>query len=137
MKIYRLAPSTPLSRHQGCPESQLTGAETASSLFATMPPERIGLNGEYDHNGLANRVNHAFQRQLGDSHVGIWTVSQRGGIVVLKGHFTSAYWLYQLIELALYTEGAVGVEVNGRTIFPTIDLNRINLHADPPRLRRQ
>lgn len=102
-----------------------TVASGVSTLFETIPPERMGLNGEYDYYGLAKRVCHAFGQRFGEASLGSWAIAQRGGIVTVRGHITSVYLLYQFIELALRTEGTVGVEVNGNTIFSHIDLHRV------------
>jgi len=95
------------------------------SLFESFPPERVGLNGEYDYHGLANRVRHAFRQRFGEASLQDWAIAQRGSIVTLRGPVTSAYLLYQFIELVLRMEGATGVDVNGTTIFHQIDLNRV------------
>lgn len=109
-----------------------TVASGASTLFETIPPERMGLNGEYDYHGLTKRVCHAFRQRFGETSLSSWAIAQRGGIVTVRGHITSAYLLYQFIELALKTEGTVGVEVNGNTIFSHIDLHR--MVSSPPGL---
>jgi len=94
-------------------------------LFHTIPPERVGLDGEYDHHGLVKRVCQAFAQCLGDQALGGIVVTQRGAIVELRGRFEQPAILCDLIILALQTEGAVGVEVNGKTIFPQIDRHRL------------
>jgi hypothetical protein len=85
----------------------------------------MGLNGEYDYHGLTKRVCYAFQQRFGETSLNNWAIAQRGGIVIIRGRITSAYLLYQFIDLALRTEGTVGVEVNGNTIFSHIDLHRM------------
>jgi len=46
---------------------------TATSATGTIPPERIGLNGEYDQSGLAKRVAKAFDDDPGiDDHGTLW-----------------------------------------------------------------
>jgi hypothetical protein len=39
-------------------------SSTFNSLFSTIPPERVGLSGEYDYSGLAKRVAAAFRQQI-------------------------------------------------------------------------
>lgn len=95
------------------------------SLFHTIPPERVGLDGEYDHHGLVKRVCQAFAQCLDGQDLGSIVVTQRGAIVELRGRFEQPTLLCDLIMVALQTEGAVGVEVNGKTIFPQIDRNRL------------
>jgi len=100
-------------------------SKEGTPLFDTIPPERLGLHGEYDYHGLAKRVSQAFKRRFGENSLNGWAIAQRGGIVTVRGRITSAFLLYQFIELALRMEGAVGVDVNGNTIFPNIDLHRV------------
>jgi len=82
---------------------------TQSSLFQTIPPERIGLNGEYDHSGLAKRVQQAFQQAFDSEQLQALSVSQRGRVVVLKGQ-VSCSLLKQLVEVASKIHGATDVE---------------------------
>jgi hypothetical protein len=89
-------------------------------LFRRIPPERVGLCGEYDYNGLSKRVEHCFRQHCcPDDLLGL-RVSQRGAIVLLRGRFSSPQIKHELVTLALGVDGAVGVEVNGETIFPPL-----------------
>lgn len=83
---------------------------TRSSLFQTIPPERVGLNGEYDHSGLSKRVQLAFQQAFAPEHLQSLSVAQRGRVVVLKGQVSSKL-LKQLIEVAARVHGATDVEI--------------------------
>jgi hypothetical protein len=67
------------------------------SIFDRIPPERMGLNGEYDHSGLAKRVAIAFRGHF-DSDV-----------VILRGHIPNPQ-LNALVDVALGIEGAEFVE---------------------------
>ena len=78
-------------------------------LFQTIPPERVGLNGEYDHSGLAKRVHLAFQQAFSAEQIQSLCVSQRGRVVVLKGQ-VSGKLLRQLVEIATKTHGTTDVE---------------------------
>jgi hypothetical protein len=82
---------------------------TRSSLFQTIPPERIGLNGEYDHSGLAKRVELAFQQAFASEQLQALSISQRGRVVVLKGQVAGSL-LKQLVEVASKIYGAADVE---------------------------
>ncbi len=83
------------------------------SLLNTIPPERVGLNGEYDHSGLAKRVLQAFQADFSTQDLEALRVTQRGKVVVLMGSVPTAEVLEQLISIALKVEGAIGVETTG------------------------
>lgn len=97
--------------------SQPSDGSGFASFFQSIPPERVGLHGEYDHSGLAKRVTLAFRRSFNAHEVGSVKIAQRGGVVVLTGTFKSQHLLNQLIDTAMKVEGAVGVEVNGSIIL--------------------
>lgn len=98
-------------------------------LLRRIPPERVGLCGEYDYSGLSKRVEHCFRQYCGaEDLVGV-QVSQRGAIVVLTGRFATPQVKHELVALALGIEGAVGVEVNGETIFPPVRTCSIRQHV--------
>ncbi|TVP63067.1 MAG: BON domain-containing protein [Nodularia sp. (in: Bacteria)] len=95
------------------------GSSTTSAAPATtqsIPPERLGLNGEYDQSGLAKRVALAFDEnsQLGDIDT-LW-VAQTGGMVVLKGKVPSEAILNKMISVAASVNGAKGVNTDEVTI---------------------
>lgn len=78
--------------------------------FRHSPPERIGVGGEYDYNGLAKRVAHCFQQHFGDE-VAQLKVRQRGCVVILTGVVSSRRLLNRLVSLANTVEGAALVEL--------------------------
>ena len=80
--------------------------------LAAIPPERVGLNGEYDYYGLAKRIKTSFQGQVGREAVKQLTVKQRGSAVILSGQIDTLDLLDQLVDLALHTEGTTHVEVH-------------------------
>lgn len=82
---------------------------TRSALFQTIPPERVGLNGEYDHSGLAKRVQLAFKQTFTPKQLQSLSVSQRGRVVVLKGQVAESL-LHKLVEIAAKIHGATDVE---------------------------
>lgn len=83
------------------------------SFFKTIPPERIGLNGEYDHSGLAKRVDQAFRQKFESSYLEQLTITQRGRVIVLTGTVLNQLLLEQLIAIALGVVGANQVETQG------------------------
>ena len=78
--------------------------------FQTTPPERIGLQGEYDYYGLQKRVEAAFDRHFSPSELELLTVSQRGRVVILQGLVCDRAMLRTLVELANQVEGTYRVE---------------------------
>ncbi|MBE9078839.1 phospholipid-binding protein [Romeria aff. gracilis LEGE 07310] len=82
--------------------------------FRSSPPERIGLSGEYDYYGLANRVRHAFQSMADDSQQSL-KVRQRGRVIILSGYVFSPELLDRLINQAMQLEGLDWVELHGVT----------------------
>lgn len=91
-------------------QSQVISASgTRALLFQSIPPERIGLHGEYDHSGLAKRVQLAFQQAFAPEHIQFLSVSQRGRVVVLRGR-VARHLLKQLVEVAAKIHGATDVE---------------------------
>lgn len=86
---------------------------TTSSLLTPIPPERIGLNGEYDHSGLAKRAMLAFQTHFSAQALQGLRVTQRGKVIILMGSILSIDLLEQLVSIAQEIEGAIDVETNG------------------------
>ena len=84
--------------------------EWSVSRFRSSPPERIGLGGEYDYNGLAKRVMHCFRQHFGED-VARLKVKQRGCVVILTGVIPSRRLLTRLVTLATRVEGAALVEL--------------------------
>ncbi|MBD1821518.1 phospholipid-binding protein [Cyanobacteria bacterium FACHB-DQ100] len=87
------------------PEAQVSPGDT-------IPPERVGLNGEYDQSGLAKRVALAFDQdsQLDDINT-LW-VAQLGTTVVLKGSVPSQDVLNKMVSVANNVNGATAVDTN-------------------------
>jgi hypothetical protein len=81
------------------------------SSLSSIPPERVGLDGKYDHYGLAKRIKASFHDRFGRGSVAHLTVKQRGSAVILSGQVETLTLLDQLLTLALHTEGTTHVEV--------------------------
>ena len=86
-----------------------------STATAPIPPERVGLHGEYDQSGLAKRVAKAFDDAGFDDDSRVW-IAQRGTIVVLKGTAESKTVLDNMVNVARNISGATGVETDQVTI---------------------
>ncbi|MEB3293116.1 MAG: BON domain-containing protein [Synechococcales bacterium] len=77
-----------------------------------IPPERVGLNGEYDQSGLAKRVAQAFDQDPMVADIETVWVAQTSGLVVLKGKVPTSEQLNRLIEIANEQSGATAVNVD-------------------------
>ncbi|MFN6566945.1 BON domain-containing protein [Dendronalium sp. ChiSLP03b] len=98
------------------PVPQAASTEAVSTATQSIPPERLGLNGEYDQSGMAKRVALAFDQdqQLDDINT-LW-VAQTGSTVVLKGQVPSQEILNKMISVARSVNGATDVDTNQVTI---------------------
>lgn len=78
----------------------------------SIPPERVGPDGEYDQSGLAKRVALAFdQNQNTEDYDNLW-VAQTGSTVVLKGEVPTADDLSMLVGIASAVKGATDVKTD-------------------------
>ena len=96
--------------------AQDPGTNAAPTTTQSIPPERLGLSGEYDQSGLAKRVALAFDQdpQLDDVNT-LW-VAQTGSTVVLKGEVPSQEILNQMISVARSVNGTTDVDSSQATI---------------------
>ncbi|NJN58555.1 MAG: hypothetical protein HC879_14210 [Leptolyngbyaceae cyanobacterium SL_5_9] len=94
------------------------------TTFKNIPPERVGLNGEYDHSGLAKRVTLAFRQNFDSAEVESLRIIQRGAVVVVLGKLPSLPLLTRMVNVALATSGAVDVEINGVSVIQSYRSNR-------------
>lgn len=104
------------------------GSSTSTLLFSTIPPERVGLRGEYDYDGLAKRVTAALKQNFAPEEVCGLRVSQRGAVVVIVGEISSQWLLVRLVRVAMGVSGAAEVEVNGVSVG---DVLRYYLEVKP------
>ncbi|MBD2482849.1 MULTISPECIES: BON domain-containing protein [Planktothrix] len=82
----------------------------------SLPPERIGIAGEYDESGLAKRVVLAFDEDPELDDIGSLWVAQKGGTVILKGKVPSPGFLEKAVNIAQFQPGAVSVDTSQVTI---------------------
>lgn len=78
--------------------------------FDSIPPERIGLHGEFDYHGLSKRVKHCLSVSDKDVLERL-KVRQRGRVVVLSGQLCSPCQLSKVVSLALSVDGVDDVEI--------------------------
>ena len=105
------ATPAPQAAPQAAP-AQSYSAPAASAATQTIPPERVGLNGEYDQSGLAKRVALAFDEDAQLDDIETLYVAQTGGTVVLKGKVPSQDILSRMVSVARGVNGATGVETD-------------------------
>lgn len=79
-----------------------------------IPPEKVGLDGNFDESGLAKRVAKALDDANISDHVGLW-VAQAGSVVVLKFNPDAEGVLEQAQQIALSVEGATDVQTMPNT----------------------
>ncbi|NJL02871.1 MAG: hypothetical protein HC838_15360 [Spirulinaceae cyanobacterium RM2_2_10] len=75
----------------------------------SIPPEKVGLDGEFDESGLAKRVALALDDANISDDVGLW-VAQRGSTVVLKYNEDAKEVLARAQQVAQGVDGATAVE---------------------------
>ncbi|WP_264324788.1 hypothetical protein [Romeriopsis navalis] len=85
----------------------------AQGLLSQIPPERVGLNGEYDHSGLAKRVQLALQQKFDATIVAQLEIAQRGKVVIISGKSLDDLQVRQMTKIALEIDGADFVEIFG------------------------
>ncbi len=76
----------------------------------SIPPEKVGLDGNFDESGLAKRVAKALDDANISDNVGLW-VAQTGSIVVLKYNPDAEGVLNQAKQVALTVDGATDVQI--------------------------
>ncbi|WP_421654630.1 phospholipid-binding protein [Leptothermofonsia sp. ETS-13] len=93
-------------------EEKAAAAPQVSVQEATknsIPPEKVGLDGNFDESGLAKRVAKALDDANISDHVGLW-VAQTGSVVVLKYNPDAEGVLAQAKQVASSVEGATEVQ---------------------------
>lgn len=85
-----------------------------SATQQSIPPEKVGLDGNFDESGLAKRVAKALDDANISDEVGLW-VAQTGSVVVLKYNPDAAGVLEQAKQVALGVDGATDVQTTPNT----------------------
>lgn len=75
----------------------------------SIPAEKVGIDGDFDENGLAKRVAMALDDANISDDVGLW-VAQRGSTVVLKYNQDAKSVLDKAEQTAKRVDGATAVE---------------------------
>ncbi|HEY9762544.1 MAG TPA: phospholipid-binding protein [Trichocoleus sp.] len=87
-----------------------TATNATLSTEEPVPPERMGLNGEYDQSGLAKRVAQAFDEDATLDDIETVWVAQTGSTVVLKGKVPHRELLDKMVGVARKVRGATAVD---------------------------
>lgn len=74
-----------------------------------IPPEKVGLDGQFDESGLAKRVAQALDEANISDSVGLW-VAQTGSTVVLKYNPDAESVLSKAEQVARGVDGAEAVQ---------------------------
>lgn len=100
----------------GQPAPASSSVPTGGANVESIPPERVGLNGEYDQSGLAKRVALAFDEDPDLDDIDTLFVAQTGSTVVLKGKAPKQEILTKMVNVARGVNGATAVETDQVTI---------------------
>jgi osmotically-inducible protein OsmY len=90
--------------------------DVAPAATESIPPERVGLNGEYDQSGLAKRVALAFDQDGEIDDIDTLWIAQTGSTVVLKGEVPSQDILSKAASVARSVNGADDVDISQVTV---------------------
>jgi osmotically-inducible protein OsmY len=91
-------------------------AAPAAAPAASIPPEKVGLDGRFDESGLAKRVALAFDHDAQLDDVGTLWVAQLSSKVVLKGKVPNQAYLDKAISVAKGVKGATEVDASQVTV---------------------
>lgn len=94
------------------PQQQSAPQAQAAPATESIPPERMGLSGEYDQSGLAKRVALEFDEEPDLDDIETIYVAQTGSVVVLKGKAPSQQLLNKMVSVAQRVNGATEVNTD-------------------------
>jgi DNA-binding NarL/FixJ family response regulator len=83
----------------------------------TIPIERVGLYGEYNLSGLAQRVASTFARDFVLSNISSVYVAQRGNTIILKGTIPDATLIQRMENVAKEVRGVNEVDTSQVIVF--------------------
>ncbi|GAB4141452.1 MAG: BON domain-containing protein [Cyanobacteria bacterium J069] len=89
-----------------------TASASPAPADASIPPEKVGLDGAFDESGLAKRVALAFDEDPQLDDLGRLWVAQLGSKVVLKGEVPSQDFLTRAASIAKGVNGATDVDTS-------------------------
>lgn len=100
------------------PEASASAPAAAAPAPAdtSIPPAKVGLNGEFDESGLAKRVALAFDEDPDLDDIDTLWVAQLSSKVVLKGKVPSQQALDKMVSVAMGVDGATEVDTSAVTV---------------------
>lgn len=101
---------------QTTPQATQAPASVGGSTETSIPPERVGLSGEYDDSGMAKRVALAFDQDSSIDDIDTVYIAQTGTTVVLKGKAPSQEILSKMVSVARGVSGAAAVDTSQVTV---------------------
>lgn len=81
-----------------------------------IPPERLGLDGEYDESALAKKVVKAFKENSELGNTSTVSVAQSGSKIVLKGTAPNQETLDKMVNIAEGVDGVTAVDRSQVTV---------------------
>ena len=106
--------------------------KTNNLQLGVIPEERVGLYGEFNLNGIAQRVSKAFEQDSVLKDVSTIYVAQEDDAVVLTGTVSDAAILKRMKNIALEVTGVEKVFTSQVTITPSLSENVLNLPKSNP-----
>lgn len=97
--------------------------KTNDLQLSIIPSERIGLYGEFDLNGIAQRVERAFQQDPVLDDISTVYVAQEDDAIVLTGTITDAALLSRMRNIALQVMGVEKVYTSQVAVRPEVSKN--------------
>lgn len=91
-------------------------AARAASGGESIPPAKVGLDGEFDESGLAKRVALAFDEDDAIDDIETLWVAQLSSKVVLKGKVPNQQILTKIVSVASKVDGATEVDTSQVTV---------------------
>ena len=101
--------------------------KTNNLQLAVIPKERIGLDGEFSLNGIAQRVSKAFEQDSVLKDVSTVYVAQEDDAIVLTGTIADAALLKRMENIAMEVMGVERVYSSQVTVRPRLSENVFNL----------
>jgi hypothetical protein len=86
--------------------------EKASQRNPPVPPEFMGIEGEYDPCGLARRLAHALDQDDQLAQIETLTLAQQGNALALTGTISNQQALEKIVKIARHLDGAHEVDVS-------------------------
>jgi len=86
--------------------------EKASVRDTPMPPDCLGLEGEYDPFGLARRVAKALDERPQTAQVSTLTLEQRGNAIVFEGLAPNQKVLDAIVDITRRIDGTHAIDID-------------------------